>query len=59
MAVVWNIGGQIGGQTAYFDVTLTEVASQNGAISRGFNDEPCRDRTCDHRIKSPVLYQLS
>src|SRR5680860_1266637 len=22
-------------------------------------DEPCRDRTCDHRIKSPVLYQLS
>src|SRR5660398_324766 len=21
--------------------------------------EPCRDRTCDHRIKSPVLYQLS
>ena len=27
---------------------------------QGFHgNEPCRDRTCDHRIKSPVLYQLS
>ena len=23
------------------------------------NGGPCRGRTCDHRIKSPVLYQLS
>ena len=29
------------------------------AYIRGKNGGPCRARTYDHRIKSPVLYQLS
>jgi hypothetical protein len=29
------------------------------AARRIFGDGPCRDRTCDLGIKSPLLYQLS
>jgi len=28
-------------------------------LERGFNGGPCRDRTYDLGIKSPLLYQLS
>jgi hypothetical protein len=33
------------------------MACEAGRISIG--DGPCRDRTCDLGIKSPLLYQLS
>jgi hypothetical protein len=33
------------------------MALEAGRISIG--DGPCRDRTCDLGIKSPLLYQLS
>ena len=44
------------------------AAKENGLLAQAFsfNDfslafggRPCRDRTCDQRIKSPLLYQLS
>ncbi len=35
------------------------VSSRSLTVTNCFYGGPCRDRTCDPRIKSPVLYQLS
>jgi hypothetical protein len=38
---------------------LPIVRKCKSPVCGGFLDGPCRDRTCDLGIKSPLLYQLS
>jgi DNA methylase/NACHT-associated inactive Restriction Endonuclease 1 len=45
-----------GRQAAYMRSPLTHIGAGQGGFSRG---RPCRARTDDQRIKSPMLYQLS
>lgn len=35
------------------------ISAPSGKIASLIGDGPCRDRTCDLGIKSPLLYQLS
>ena len=40
-------------------IGLWELLLQISVLKRGLQDGPCRDRTYDLGIKSPLLYQLS
>ena len=42
-------------ESVMFDIGANIKISENSLIKRG----PCRDRTDDPRIKSPLLYRLS
>jgi hypothetical protein len=58
---IFRITGQINmfAEAAFAKISPAEGPNLLGFLSHIEIGGPCRDRTYDQRIKSPVLYQLS
>jgi hypothetical protein len=48
-----------GSHSGHSPPSASTALNREGDLLEEFCDGPCRDRTCDLGIKSPLLYQLS